>query len=423
MKVAIAGAGLAGLTAATRLLTAGHEVVVLEGRDEVGGRSRSRQVDDGDVIELGGQHVSRHHLRTRQLVADAGLHIQKDRYLPGPVNWRRPDDPTGRLIPRVSPRELLALRRLVLGRSSIWAVGAAARAEQRRDQLDALSVAEWFDQLRLSGSVRHLAECFVADGGGGVDPRELSLLQFADFLTRESSITRFALTGMGLHGHIAEGTSALCAHLANQLASRIRLSARVTVVRQDDRGVWLQTHDGDTVQADHAIITVPTPVLADIEFTPELPEPIRKANAAVRYGQGTKVAAVVNPRRKREAKGFIGGSIVRAGWRTDRVLYGFASTTLDEPTPAVLTEDLCHAFGVSPDDVQRVELMPWSRDPFTRGTYICIPPGQYGDHRRTLPQNHGRVRFAGAERSSWPTWMEGAVESGQEAADAVVRQR
>jgi phytoene dehydrogenase-like protein len=51
-KVAVVGAGLAGLCAAVRLADAGCEVEVLEGRDEIGGRSRSRLVD-GAVIELG----------------------------------------------------------------------------------------------------------------------------------------------------------------------------------------------------------------------------------------------------------------------------------------------------------------------------------------------------------------------------------
>lgn len=420
MKVVIAGAGLAGLTAATRLLAAGHEVAVLEGRDEVGGRSRSRPVDGGDVIELGGQHISHHHQRMRRLVSDAGLHIQRDRYLPGPVNWRQPGENAGRLIPRVKPREVLALGRLLVGSHSIWSINGAASSPQRREELDTRSVANWLDHLGISGSVRYLAECFVADGAGGVEAGDISLLQFADFLTREGSIARFALTGMGLHGHIVEGTGALCAHLADQIGPRIRLNATVTAVDQDARGVTVHTEDGDTVHGDQAIIAVPTPVLSDIRFSPDLPESVRNANANVRYGQGTKVAAVVDARRMRQAKGFIGGTTVRAGWRTDRVLYGFANTSLDAASPTALTEDLCQAFGVSPDAVQRVEIMAWSQDPFTRGTYVYLQPGQYAGFRRSLPHTSNRVHFAGAERGSWPTWMEGAVESGEDTANAVI---
>ncbi|MUL84775.1 hypothetical protein FZI95_20505 [Mycobacterium sp. CBMA247] len=75
---------------------------------------------------------------------------------------------------------------------------------------------------------------------------------------------------------------------------------------------------------------------------------------------------------------------------------------------------------MSPDTVQRVEVMAWSQDPFTRGTYVYIQPGQYAGFRRSLPQKCQRVHFAGAERSSWPTWMEGAVESGEATANAIL---
>ena len=59
VDVVVVGAGLAGLAAARALVAAGREVVVLEGRDRVGGRTLNERVGDGDadVVELGGQWV------------------------------------------------------------------------------------------------------------------------------------------------------------------------------------------------------------------------------------------------------------------------------------------------------------------------------------------------------------------------------
>ena len=55
--VVVIGAGVAGLSAATRLVEAGNDVVVLEARERVGGRLWT-EVIGGTLLELGGQWVS-----------------------------------------------------------------------------------------------------------------------------------------------------------------------------------------------------------------------------------------------------------------------------------------------------------------------------------------------------------------------------
>ena len=52
--VCVVGAGFAGLAAAKRLADAGRDVVVLEARDRVGGRTWNRTLDDGTVLSAGG---------------------------------------------------------------------------------------------------------------------------------------------------------------------------------------------------------------------------------------------------------------------------------------------------------------------------------------------------------------------------------
>jgi len=57
VDVAVVGAGLAGLSAARRVLRAGLSVSVLEARERVGGRTWSRTLADGTVVDLGGQWI------------------------------------------------------------------------------------------------------------------------------------------------------------------------------------------------------------------------------------------------------------------------------------------------------------------------------------------------------------------------------
>jgi monoamine oxidase len=49
----------------------------------------------------------------RKLVADAGLHLIRDRYAAGMIRWRRANDHTGRVIPHLNPADLLVLNRVL----------------------------------------------------------------------------------------------------------------------------------------------------------------------------------------------------------------------------------------------------------------------------------------------------------------------
>ncbi len=53
MKVVVVGAGLAGLTAASTLVARGVEVVVLEARERVGGRTHGIEVAPGSMGRRG----------------------------------------------------------------------------------------------------------------------------------------------------------------------------------------------------------------------------------------------------------------------------------------------------------------------------------------------------------------------------------
>ena len=78
MRVVVVGAGFAGLMAAYRLLLAGHEVVVLEARDRVGGRVWSQELTPGDprtVIERGAEFVLDGYSVMRTVLAELGLDL------------------------------------------------------------------------------------------------------------------------------------------------------------------------------------------------------------------------------------------------------------------------------------------------------------------------------------------------------------
>lgn len=77
---------------------------------------------------------------------------------------------------------------------------------------------------------------------------------------------------------LAGGTQALTDTLAQKLeAKNIRLNARVTGIRDAEDSVAVQTATGEVLRADKVVICVPPQLTAsNIEFSPELPKPVRE---------------------------------------------------------------------------------------------------------------------------------------------------
>src|SRR5919107_4068899 len=73
--VVVVGAGMAGLSSARDLLAANVSVLVLEARNRVGGRLLSHTLENGAVVELGGQWVGPTQDRVLALAEELGLRL------------------------------------------------------------------------------------------------------------------------------------------------------------------------------------------------------------------------------------------------------------------------------------------------------------------------------------------------------------
>ncbi|MGZ8567637.1 MAG: flavin monoamine oxidase family protein, partial [Actinomycetota bacterium] len=75
-RIVVAGAGLAGLTAAYRLVQAGADVKLFESRDRVGGRCwTARGFADGQTAEHGGEFIDTRHVHVLGLIDELGLEV------------------------------------------------------------------------------------------------------------------------------------------------------------------------------------------------------------------------------------------------------------------------------------------------------------------------------------------------------------
>lgn len=69
----VIGCGPSGLLAALTLHEGGRDVVVLEARNRIGGRTHSKLVSDGSVVERGGQVLHGPTIATWEFVSKLGL--------------------------------------------------------------------------------------------------------------------------------------------------------------------------------------------------------------------------------------------------------------------------------------------------------------------------------------------------------------
>ncbi|MEP6896373.1 MAG: FAD-dependent oxidoreductase, partial [Chloroflexota bacterium] len=78
-------------------------------------------------------------------------------------------------------------------------------------------------------------------------------------------------------------------------------------------------------------------------------------------------------------------------------------------------------FPGSSDLIENTATVAWNNEPFTRASYMALAPGEVLSHWRTLFEPAGRLFFAGEHATALQGFMEGAVESGQRAAELIAR--
>jgi monoamine oxidase len=238
---------------------------------------------------------------------------------------------------------------------------------------------------------------------------------------------------------IVGGNDLLPAAFARRLAERIVYGAEVVRIEQDRAGVRvafrrLGTHH--TLAAEHAICALPLPQLRRVDVSPPLSEVKQRAMRELTYDPVTRVLIQV-AQRYWETRGEQGWALTddpteiwhptwnQPGPRGLIVSYmrsrlGQSMAALDEDARNAAT--LAQIERVFPGIREHAEgaiSVRWGEDPWARGAYVVLKPGQIGAFYPHLTQPEGRLHFAGEHASSLPNWMQGALESGVRAAREV----
>ena len=177
--VLVLGAGLAGLAAARDLAAAGADVELLEARGRPGGRVEQAVLDDGRVVQMGGELVGSFHTAYLGLASELGLETEPSYVTePGVMSWDLAEGAGRGEGPRSSRPPTSPTPSASRPRASRWPPRvdtADPWSHPDAAALDSISFAGWLREQGARPAVRRLHELGALGLAGGSTER-LSLL-------------------------------------------------------------------------------------------------------------------------------------------------------------------------------------------------------------------------------------------------------
>ncbi len=433
--VAVIGAGLAGLTAATRLHRAGRDVVVLEAAERLGGRLIRQQVA-GVPVDGGGAWVGPSQRRVRALLDELGLALRPT-YCDGRhvvrINGRLR---TGRGSVPPLPVPALADAATAIGRLEVMA-RLSDRSSQRRDSH---TFGEWMRRhVRTDGARTVLQIAVGATMGSSVD--DVSLLAVVRLIRSAGSFHQLTgVRGAAQDARIVGNAVSLCERLADSLGhQRILLRSQVAAVEQADDEVRVRIAGDRTVRARRVVTAVDPATCARIDFG-RLPAGRRTLHKSLSMGSGIKFH-LAYPTPFWRLRGLSGQAMADAGPlrvlcdatpdpQGPGVLVGFLADFTGEPgigdlmassdpgaRAARVAIEVDRFFGVAPSAPIDYCERDWRAEPYLSGCVPAPAPGVLTAAGPAATRPHGRLHWAGAESADiWTGYMDGAVRSGERAA-------
>jgi len=229
------------------------------------------------------------------------------------------------------------------------------------------------------------------------------------------------------------------ARVAEGLGEAIVIQAPVTAIAQDASGVMVSSEKGEW-RGDYAIVAVPLPLSARIAYQPVLP-----AERDL-LAQHMPMGSVIKYWVAYEKPFWCAHGLNGLTWSDAPPTAGFCDASPPEGGPGflvgfieahnalkwtgrpmeerkkVIVERVVSLLGSEGANPIDYEDQDWPSERWSRGCYgASMGPGVMTTVGKVIRQPHRRIHWAGTETSTkWMGYIEGAIRSGERAADEVL---
>ncbi len=418
--VIILGAGVSGLAAAYQLQKKGMAYTLLEARPRTGGRIFTHTIDEatGLHVELGAEWVGASHERLIALCKELDLKLLdhtfqtnvllREKYYT-PATWQ-PDTEWEKKYQTLLEkfRKASEKDRAAMDRIDWWRYLINQGIPERELELHELN-----DSTDFGESIRN-----VSAFSGIAEYAESSPNNEMDF-------------------KIESGNSQIIKKLMEKVgADKILVNKKVTYVNQIGKQLEVLCADGTKYTGTRIVCTLPAMAVLGIRWNPALPGSQVEALQQLQYARIIKSSVLFRERIwKDESTSIVSDTLPHFFFHTTKNQAGskgvMTSYTIgdkahifaklsNEQKIRRICEALKPAYGETEAMAETLACYYWGDDAITQGAYAIYDVNQWYGIREAIARPFKNILFTGEHLADWQGFMEGAIQTGEDAAKALI---